>query len=225
MRNLVLGFATFMVSAVPLWGFASACAQTPRTQQRAAPGQPPDTVAKNAVVEITMFDGAGKSVGKAGGFFVTESGNVVTCRHSVLSAHAAKVVAADKREHVVSGVVAEDKSADLIELALEGQPIVCTPLRLAPKVPDDDTPIFIVRPHSPLYADTTQGLVYASHHIPAFGTLFMTKTNLPPPSCGLPAVTPEGDVAGMLESGRTWESSTTSRFQPTGSRHSRHTSS
>lgn len=115
MRALVV----WLTIALLLLATGSAVAlELPQLAEKATP----------SVVQLTVKDGAGKSISTGSGFFVSTDGRIVTNHHVIDEAASVTATLHDGKKIDVSGVLVESKASDLAVLKADGGPFV--PLEL-----------------------------------------------------------------------------------------------
>ncbi len=150
----------------------------------------------NSVVTIEILDRNGNVIGIGTGFFINESGLIVTNRHVLLKAW--RIFAKSKRgDYEVKEVLAEDVNNDLILLKINIRKELVTPLRLSKNLPNIGEKVIVIG--NPLGLETTvsDGIVSAIREIPEFGRVIQITCPLSMGSSGSPVINMRGEVIGI----------------------------
>jgi Flp pilus assembly protein TadD len=146
---------------------------------------------QTAVVEIRAYDASGADSMSALGFFV-EMGHLVTDARLLRSSHRARVVIGDQ-EYAVTAVLAEDRGAQLVMVAVDLPDGAPPPLVLAPAIAAQGDHVVLLSPAAPANAE---GTISAVQEIPGFGTVFTTTIH-PAADVGAPVIDRAGRVVGI----------------------------
>ncbi|HUT54859.1 MAG TPA: tetratricopeptide repeat protein [bacterium] len=150
-----------------------------------------------SVVLITTFDAEGNELALGSGFFVSAKGEVVTNRHVVEGASAAKIKTAQGKEYDVTGILADDIESDLALLATQTPGPEARPLALAGKTPDPGERVLVIGNPLGLEGTVTEGIVSAVRDLPSQGKVLQISAAISPGSSGSPVVNMKGQVIGV----------------------------
>ncbi len=147
-----------------------------------------------SVVTITIQDEAGRAIRQGSGFFVNESGHIITNRHVVEDAIRAGIKTAEGKAYSVTRVLAEDKEGDLIRLSVDLGGDIVKPLRLSRNVPELGERLLVIGSPLGLEQTVSEGIVSA---IRGSGRLIQITAPISPGSSGSPVVNMKGEVIGV----------------------------
>ncbi len=150
-----------------------------------------------AVVELEVRDRSGDLLCTGTGFFVDDSGTLVTNAHVVLADGAAFVVARlfDETQLYIDKVSAVDKENDLaiVDVAIDGNEFV----RLAIEPPQVGARVFAVGNPIGLRRTLSEGLVSGVREIDDQRSLIQTSAPISSGSSGGPLLEEKGNVIGV----------------------------
>jgi len=152
---------------------------------------------ESSVVSIITYDRLGKVSGRGSGFFVTESGEVVTSRHVLLGAFRADVKLADSKIHAIKSILAEDVNADLLLFDLQYPPPVVAYLHVSAGEPEKGERILVVGSPLGLEGTVSDGIISAFRGFPELGKRIQITAPISPGSSGSPVVNLMGEVIGV----------------------------
>ncbi|OPX23374.1 MAG: hypothetical protein B1H03_01790 [Planctomycetales bacterium 4484_113] len=153
--------------------------------------------AKPAVVMIIAKDAAGEVIAQGTGFFISADGHIVTSRHVMVGADLAEVKTAEGKTYVVTGVLAEDEGADIIEVAIEGGERISAGfpfLPLASALPAEGERVVVIGSPFALESTVSDGLVSAVREMPSTGQIIQITAPISPGSSGSPVLNLQGEV-------------------------------
>jgi len=150
-----------------------------------------------ATVMISVFDRAGNKVAQGSGFLFRYYGHLITNYHVLGNAVKARVRTPDGTEFNIKSILAEDRSADLVEALVDisyGSLPYLIPADTAPAVGD---PVMVIG--SPLGVDkvVSRGNVQAVTEVGRLGKCIMHSAHSFPGSSGSPVVNTRGEVIGI----------------------------
>ena len=150
-----------------------------------------------AVVMLTTFDIDGEISGIGSGFFVEESGELITNFHVLKDAYAAEAKTLAGEKYRIGAVIASDEAADLIKVKISAGNRRFPVVRLSEHFPVIAEKIVVVG--SPLGLDQTvsEGIVSAIRKMPSIGNFFQMSAPISPGSSGSPVMNMSGDVIGV----------------------------
>lgn len=164
---------------------------------------------KDAVVHLEIFDRFGAAISTGTGFFVTDTGWIVTNHHVVEGASRVEAVMFDGERLAIDGVWAVDKGADLAVLQSAGD--LFDPLTLHPTSLDLEMgePVVVIGGPMGFAGSLTNGVVAAIRQPedPAFRgedmgdvPLLQITAAISPGSSGSPVMNSAGEVLGVVVS-------------------------
>lgn len=164
---------------------------------------------KPSVVLLELYDSLGQKLGTGSGFFVSETGWIVTNYHVIEPASRVVAKLSDRTTVDILGVLGTDEANDLAVLQAVGEGY--TPLTLAPVAPTDaGTRILVLGSPLGLSASLSEGIVSAIRHREdhAYGDeawwpeapLLQITAAISPGSSGSPVMTLGREVIGVVVS-------------------------
>ncbi len=148
------------------------------------------------VVTVLSYDGKGNHLDRATGFFLNESGEVLTAYHALPGAASVEVVTAAGEVLPVQGVVAEDVEHDLIILATPGKPTGSRAALAASSLPSLGKMVTVIGSPRRDREPVQHGTVTQVKKLPSFGRFFRIDTRHPAEPGSL-VVNMEGTVVGV----------------------------
>ena len=124
-----------------------------------------------SIVAIQIYDEKGKPKGRGSGFFVSQTGDIITTRHVLEKASRAEIKTAQGKIHPIIHIIAEDKEGDLVRASVNIPPGSVRPLKLSNSIPQVGQRIVVVGNPLGLEGTVSDGLVSAVRDIPAFGKI------------------------------------------------------
>ncbi len=146
---------------------------------------------------ILTYDNEGKLIGQGSGFFINKDGDVITNRHVLLDAVRAEVKTAQGKVYPITGVVAEDKEGDIIQLRVNVPREAVKPLLVSVSVPEVGERIIVIGNPFGLERTVSDGIVSAIRDVPGFGKIIQITAPISPGSSGSPVVNMKGEVIGV----------------------------
>jgi tetratricopeptide (TPR) repeat protein len=165
----------------------------------AAPEDLPAIVKRIApsVVVISTYDKEGKALGQGSGFFISQSGDIITNRHVLIGAARAEVKTAQTKTYPITSVVAEHKEADIIRVSADIPPDLARPLSVSNSIPEVGERVVVIGSPLGLEQTVTDGIVSAVREIRGFGKIIQISASVSPGSSGSPVVNMKGEVIGV----------------------------
>jgi serine protease Do len=149
-----------------------------------------------AVVTIIGYNAADKVIRLGSGFFVSESGQLITSRHVLQGVARAEVKLPRGERYPLTTVLAEDQKADLLKLSVHipgGTPF----LKVADLRPQVGEHVLVVGSPLGLEQSVSEGLVSAIRTIKDRGEFLQISAPISPGSSGGPVVNRQGQVIGV----------------------------
>lgn len=149
-----------------------------------------------SVVTIETMDRRGNTIGIGTGFFINESGLIVTNRHIFVNAWKSFVKNRNGK-YEVKEIVAEDSQNDLVLLRINISRESVTPLKLSKKLPTIGEKVVVIG--NPLGLETTvsDGIVSAIREVPGFGKVIQITCPISMGSSGSPVINMRGEAVGI----------------------------
>jgi serine protease Do len=149
-----------------------------------------------AVVTIIGYNTADKVMRLGSGFFVSESGRLITSRHVLQGVSRAEVKLPRGERYPLTTILAEDPKADLLKLSVTipgGTPF----LKVADIRPQVGEHVLVVGSPLGLEQSVSEGLVSAIRTIKDRGEFLQISAPISPGSSGGPVVNRQGQVIGV----------------------------
>ena len=161
-----------------------------------------------AVVSIIHYDERGDVRGRQSGFFIRHN-LIVSTRSSLKQADHLEAQLIDGTIAAIKGILAEDKEADLLLLALDGQIDAPAQIELVQRLPNEDDALFLVCRGTNDQNHLLEATVSAILEIQNFGIIVQINTSSDSPIAGCPIADRAGKVIAVATSHRVQEK----RFQ------------
>ncbi|HEY8224764.1 MAG TPA: tetratricopeptide repeat-containing serine protease family protein [Pyrinomonadaceae bacterium] len=154
---------------------------------------------KPSVVSIATYDGSGEALLTGSGFFLGQ-GKVVTNLHVIRGAARVEIKMLDGkgRTYPVAGLLAVDEEGDLALLSVEMPADRARPIELAPDLPDEGEPIFVIGNPLKLEGSVTNGIVSAVREVPNLGRIIQITAPISHGNSGSPVFNYNGQVLGVV---------------------------
>jgi tetratricopeptide (TPR) repeat protein len=152
---------------------------------------------KPSVVIVFAYDNKGEFLKLGSGFFISQSGDIITNYHVLQGASSAEVKTSDGKTYPITYIVAEDEESDIIRLSVGIPSQYVDPLSLSKTIPEVGERIIVYG--SPLGWENTvsDGIVSAIRDIPDFGKVIQITAPISPGSSGSPVLNMQGEVIGI----------------------------
>ena len=169
---------------------------------RAKPLSLPEIIKKvqPSTALIITYGKDGKVSGQGSGFFVSQTGHIITNRHVLEEASRAEIKTAQGKIHPITHIIAEDKEGDLVLASVDIPLGSVHPLELSKSVPQVGQHIVVIGNPFGLVGTVSDGIVSAVRDIPAFGKIIQISAPISPGSSGSPVVNMKGQVIGIATS-------------------------
>ena len=154
-------------------------------------------IAPSTVVILT-YDKDGKKMGQGSGFFIGQSGDIITNKHVLAGANHAEVKTADSNVYRVTLIVAEDSEADLIRVSAKIPIESIHPISVSNSIPEVGERVAVIGSPLGLERTVSDGIVSAVREIPTFGMIYQITAPVSPGSSGSPVVNMKGEVIGIV---------------------------
>jgi len=150
-----------------------------------------------SIVLIITYDKEGEISSKGSGFFVSQTGQIITNRHVLANGTRAKIKTAQGTVHPVTHIITEDKNGDLVCALVEAPPKSVQPLLLSKSMPQVGERVVVIGNPLGLEGTVSEGIISAVRDIPAFGEIIQLTAPISPGSSGSPVVNMQGQVIGI----------------------------
>jgi Flp pilus assembly protein TadD len=150
-----------------------------------------------STVIILTYGKDGKMIGQGSGFFISQSGDIITNRHVVTGVHRAEVKTAKGKVYPIMMIVGEDKEADIIRASVNMPLESVRPLLVSRSIPEVGERVAVIGSPLGLERTVSDGIVSAVREIPAFGKIYQITAPISPGSSGSPVVNMKGEVIGV----------------------------
>jgi S1-C subfamily serine protease len=150
-----------------------------------------------AVVTVVGYNAKGKAFRLGSGFFVNREGHLITNMHVISGAARIEVKMPQGGLYPVNTVLAEDKKADLVKLAVQitgGTPHY---LPVSGKRPEVGEHVLTIGSPLGLEQSVSEGLVSAFRQVRGRGEFIQISAPISPGSSGGPVVNLQGQVIGV----------------------------
>jgi len=149
-----------------------------------------------AIMVVRTFARDGAAFNQGAGFCAVSKGSIVSNRHLFDDAYTADIVAPNGTVYPITGVLAEDKEADIISLSAALPESSIAMLKINTALPPIGEPV-MVNAGGTIISD---GQVSAIDHVPGFGNILRISAPVSPAAAGSPVVNLDGQVIGILVS-------------------------
>src|SRR6266576_5126726 len=148
-----------------------------------------------ALAQVVFLDATGKVFSATVGFFVAETGDVITFHRPLLRASRVEIRTAGGETGSVVGVVSEDPEADLARLSttLTNRPAVLS--NMAKSLPQETKKVIVLG-----LKRTVEVRALEVGEMPFFGNVFTARLSPPAEFVGAPIVNVDGELLGLITS-------------------------
>ena len=152
---------------------------------------------KPSVVIVFTYDNKGEFLKLGSGFFISQSGDIITNYHVLQGASSAEVKTSDGKTYPITYIIARDEQNDIIRLSADIPSKYVLPLSLSETIPEVGERIIVYG--SPLGLENTvsDGIVSAIRDIPDYGRIIQITAPISPGSSGSPVLNMNGEVIGI----------------------------
>lgn len=154
---------------------------------------------KPTVVAIATYDSSGEPLMTGSGFFLTP-GQVVTNLHVIRGATRAEIKTLDGKGKIypVTGATAIDEEGDLALLGIDMPLDRARSSELAPDLPDEGEPIFVIGNPLKLEGSVSDGIVSAVREVPNSYRIIQITAPISHGNSGSPVFNLRGQVLGVV---------------------------
>jgi tetratricopeptide (TPR) repeat protein len=190
-------FVMSMIAALALVG--GACSFRPETfRQPAASLRELVQPIQRSVVTVVNYDVDGDISSIGSGFFISESGILVTNFHVLDGAYSASIKTVDGSQFPVAAVLANNRLVDLIKVRVDLAGSRATPVVLDREKHVVADRVFVVGSPMGLEQTVSEGIISAVRETPAGGTVFQLTAPISRGSSGGPVLNQDGKVVGVV---------------------------
>ena len=151
---------------------------------------------KPSVVLIRTFSRDGKPIATGSGFFITDTGDIISNRHVFQGAHKAEAETGAGK-FPISKVQDQDPANDLVRLSLGRTGQQFKPLKMSDSMPEVGEKIMVIGNPLGLQSTVSDGIVSAKRKFPPFDTVIQITCPISPGSSGSPVMNMRGEVIGV----------------------------
>jgi tetratricopeptide (TPR) repeat protein len=150
-----------------------------------------------AVAMVITYDIDGEVGGIGSGFFVEETGLLITNYHVLKGAYSAEAKVYDGRRFPISAIIAQDRSADIIKVAVDIGDVRVPAVAVTARLPSVAERVLVVGNPLGLEQTVSEGIVSAIREMPSIGSFFQISAPISPGSSGSPVMSMAGEVLGI----------------------------
>ena len=154
-------------------------------------------IIKPSVVIVFAYDDKGEFLKLGSGFFISQSGDIITNYHVLQGADSAEVKTSDGKTYPITYIVAGDEQSDIICLSVDIPSQYVHPLSLSATVPEVGERIIVYGSPLGLEKTVSDGIVSAIREVPGYGKLIQITAPISPGSSGSPVLNMKGEVIGI----------------------------
>lgn len=150
-----------------------------------------------STVIVVTYDDQDQPLQQGSGFFITDSGEVISNYHVMSGADKAAIKAPNGSIYGVTSVIAEDVTSDLIKLQADVKGSKVQFLTINRTAPEVGEKVVIIGSPVGLESTVSDGIISAVRDVPGFGSIIQTTAPISPGSSGSPVVNMKGEVLGV----------------------------
>ena len=154
-------------------------------------------IIKPSVVIVFAYDDKGEFLKLGSGFFISQSGDIITNYHVLQGADSAEVKTSDGKTYPITYIVAGDEQSDIICLSVDIPSQYVHPLSLSATVPEVGERIIVYGSPLGLEKTVSDGIISAIREVPGYGKLIQITAPISPGSSGSPVLNMKGEVIGV----------------------------
>jgi len=153
-------------------------------------------IAPSTVIVFT-YDDKGEFLQLGSGFFISQSGDIITNYHVLQRASSAEIKTSDGKTYPITYIVAEDEQNDIIRLSVDIPSKYVRPLSLSKTIPEVGERIIVYGSPLGLEKTVSDGIVSAIREVPAYGKVIQITAPVSLGSSGSPVLNMNGEVIGI----------------------------
>jgi tetratricopeptide (TPR) repeat protein len=150
-----------------------------------------------SIVSVFTYDNKGEFLKLGSGFFISQSGDIITNYHVLQGANSAEIKTSDGKTYPITYIVAEDEQNDIIRLSVDILSKYVHSLSLSATVPEVGEKIIVYGSPLGLEKTVSDGIVSAIREISDFGKIIQITAPISPGSSGSPVINMKGEVIGI----------------------------
>jgi len=150
-----------------------------------------------STVIVVTYDDKDQLLQQGSGFFVSDTGEVITNYHVMSDAAKAAIKTPNGGIYTISSIIAEDVTSDLIKLQADIKGSKVQFLTINKVVPEVGEKVVIIGSPVGLESTVSDGIISAVRDVPGFGNIIQTTAPISPGSSGSPVVNMNGEVWGV----------------------------
>ena len=152
---------------------------------------------KPSVVIVFTYDNKGEFLKLGSGFFISQSGDIITNYHVLRGASSAEAKTSDGKTYPITYIVAKDERSDIIRLSVDISSKYVHSLSLSATIPEIGERILVYGSPLGLEKTVSDGIVSAIREVPGYGKLIQITAPISPGSSGSPVLNMKGEVIGI----------------------------
>ncbi len=190
-------FVWLMIAAAALVGGACSTGSEPLRQPSRSLKELVGPIQKS-VVTVVNYDLDGDITSIGSGFFISESGILVTNFHVLDGAYSASIKTVDGSQYPVAAILAQNRLVDLIKVRVDIGGNQVTPVVLSREQPAVADGVFVVGSPMGLEQTVSEGIISAVREMPAGAKVFQLTAPISRGSSGGPVLNQDGKVVGVV---------------------------
>ena len=153
---------------------------------------------QKSVVTVINYDVDGDISSIGSGFFISESGILVTNFHVLVGAYSASIKTVDGSQYPVAAVLASNQLVDLIKVRVDTAGNRVVPVVLSREQPAVADSVFVIGSPMGLEQTVSEGIISAVREMPAGGKVFQLTAPISRGSSGGPVLNRGGKAVGVV---------------------------
>jgi len=149
-----------------------------------------------SVVSIITYDKDGDPLSSGSGFFINNSGNIITNCHVMEDAWSADIKTFEGNTYKVDKVLAHNYNSDIVMLSLK-MPDNNKFINITTDIPEIGAKVFVIGNPRGLEQTVSDGIVSAVRIDPDYGRVVQITAPISPGSSGSPVMNMKGEVIGV----------------------------
>jgi len=152
---------------------------------------------KPSVVIVFAYDDKGDFLQLGSGFFISQSGDIITNYHLLYGASSAQIKTSDGKTYPITCIIAGDEQNDIIRLSVDIPSEYVLPLSLSETIPEIGERIIVYDNPLELEYTVSDGMVFSVREIFNYGKIIQITAPISPGSNGSPVLNMNGEVIGI----------------------------
>ena len=150
-----------------------------------------------STVIVFTYDDKGEFLRLGSGFFISQSGDIITNYHVLRGANSAEVKTSDGKTYPITYIAAMSEQNDIVRLSVDIPSKYVHSLSLSATVPEVGERIIVYGSPLGLEKTVSDGIVSAIREVPGYGKLIQITAPISPGSSGSPVLNMKGEVIGI----------------------------